>query len=227
MSRLFVLALFGVACGVACGRGEALEEGADVLQSTKPIEQIDIFVNGFHYASGDMSMQEEANHYCSRKEDGLIQCVLYDGTEPDANMIGIEHIVSREVFDALSADEKALWHPHTYEVKSGALIAPGLPPAAEHELMEMLVSTYGKTWHVWHPGETDLPEGTSTLMKGFYADGQLDPGLLRARDERFGVDAAELARQRADIEDPGFDEVVLEEPRVGVCEDGVGPGPRG
>jgi hypothetical protein len=216
--RSFVATLIAAPVGLsACDREEVLEVGADVLQDVGPVKEIDVFVNGFHYASGDLDRQEEANHYCHRRSDALIQCVLYDGTGPDANLIGTEHILSREAFDALPEDEKVLWHPHTYEVKSGALIAPGLPLVAEHELMEELVGTYGKTWHVRHPGDRDdQPLGTPTLMKGFTADGQLDPALLQDRDQRFGIDSEERARNRADIVDPGFDPIVLEEPQV--CE---------
>jgi hypothetical protein len=29
-------------------------------------------------------------------------------------------------------DEKRLWHSHHYEVKSGILVAPGIPDLAEH-----------------------------------------------------------------------------------------------
>lgn len=205
---------------LACTEREALEQGADIFQATPPIAQIDVFVSGFHYVSGDMGRQEEANHFCSVKDSGLIQCVLYDGTGSAANMMGLEHIVPREAFDAMPDEERALWHPHTYEVLSGALVAPGLPLAAEHALMEMLVTTYGKTWHVWHPAESEHPEGLATLMKGFTADGQLDPALLRARDDRFGIDSAARAEHRADIEDPGFDPIVLEEPQVDICQTG-------
>lgn len=218
----FVLSALGVA---GCNKGETLETGADLLQGAGPIREIDILVNGFHYASGDMSLQEEANHYCHRQNDHLIQCVLYDSTEKGANMIGIEHIVSRQAFNSLPDEEKVLWHPHTYEVKSGALIAPGLPMAAEHALMEELISTYGKTWHVWHPSEHQHPMDTATLMKAFTEDGQLDPELLRRRDERFGIDSAERRANRADIENPGFDPIVLMEPDV--CpsiEGGLGGG---
>ena len=63
------------------------------------------------------------------------------------------------------AAEKALWHSHVHEVKSGQLVAPGIPQAAEHELMERLVVTYGKTFHTWHTDQKDaLPLGSPKLM---------------------------------------------------------------
>lgn len=198
----------------SCRKEELLEVGADTLQAKKPIEQLNMHLNGFHYASGNLAMQTEADHYCTRAKDGFTQCVIYDGTGRDARMVGIEHIVTREMFGKMPAEERAYWHPHTYEVLSGTLIAPNIPAKAEHELMEILVSTYGKTWHLWHPKHDPThPAGCAALMKGFTKEGQLDVELLKDRDRRFKIDYAEKKASRADIGDPGFDPIVLEEPK--------------
>lgn len=198
----------------SCRKEELLEVGADALQAKKPIEQLNMHLNGFHYASGDLAMQEEADHYCSRADNGFTQCVIFEGTGNDARMVGVEHIVTREMFDKMPSEERAYWHPHTYEVLSGTLIAPNIPAKAEHELMEILVSTYGKTWHLWHPKHDPThPAGCAALMKGFTKDGQLKLELLKDRDRRFKVDHAEKKASRADITDPGFDPIVLQEPQ--------------
>ena len=66
-----------------------------------------------------------------------------------------------------------MWHSHVHEVKSGQLIAPGIPEIAEHELMEKLVGTYGKTFHTWHTDmQHELPVGVPQVMMGFTADNQ-------------------------------------------------------
>ena len=59
----------------------------------------------------------------------------------------MEYIISEQLFKTLPQGEKKLWHSHHYEVKPGALIAPGIPEVAEYELTEKLVSTYGKAIH--------------------------------------------------------------------------------
>jgi Protein of unknown function (DUF1264) len=133
--------------------------------------------------------------------------VIYDGNASDARLMGIEYVVSAKLFATLPAEEKQLWHSHRYEVKSGALIAPGIPDVAERELMEQLVSTYGKTWHTWHtdnPANT-LPLGFPQLMAGFTADGQLRGDLRDSRDQRFRMTTAAKREQRANIPDPPLD----------------------
>lgn len=136
----------------------------------------------------------------------VIQCVIFDGNEEKAKVTGVEYIVTAKLFAQLPAEEKHLWHSHVHEVKSGALIAPGIPEVAEHELMEKLVNTYGKTWHTWHTDQQhDLPIGAPQLMMGFTADGQLNETLRTDRDQRFDVSSAKKRENRADIPSPQID----------------------
>jgi hypothetical protein len=183
----------------------ALEAGAAGLQNLPPIEAINAYLDGFHFYNGNLHMQMEAHHYCSIVNEDLIQCVIYDGNVKDAKLMGVEYIVSAKLFATLPDDEKAMWHSHVHEVKSGTLIAPGIPEAAEHELMEKLVGTYGKTIHTWHTDQkTALPVGTPQIMMGFTADGQIDPAMVAARDERFGISSEEKKANRADIPAPAI-----------------------
>ncbi len=96
--------------------------------------------------------------------------------------------------------KKKLWHSHQYEVKSGSLIAPGLPAVADKALMSKIVNTYGKTWHTWHTDrDKKLPLGIPALMMGFTGEGQLDPKLLADRDRRFDVSTQAIKEERKDI----------------------------
>lgn len=64
-----------------------------------------------------------------------MQAVIYDGNTRDARLMGVEYIISERLFQQLPLEEKKLWHSHQYEIKSGTLIAPGLPAPAERALM--------------------------------------------------------------------------------------------
>jgi hypothetical protein len=210
-ARRIAPALAALVLGAGCGR-----EGIGLM----PGDELQL--SGFHYAAGDLTHQDEVDHDCVALDNDLVQCALYaPGRGTLQRLVGVEHVVSRRAFDALPADERALWHTHSYEVRSGLLIAPDLPIAEETRVMERLVTTYGKTWQVWHSHDDDDPLGTATLMKAVTADGQIDAALVVARDERLGVDTEQRRKARVDIEDPGFDPVTLEEPVVGVCKDGT------
>lgn len=187
-------------------RTQALEAGAVALQNKPPIDAINAYLDGFHFYNGRMGEQMEAHHYCANLNEDVTQCVIYDGNARDAKIMGVEYIVSAKLFSTLPPEEKALWHSHVHEVKSGQLVAPGIPEVAEKELMRKLVGTYGKTWHTWHTDQgKNLPLGMPQLMMGFTADGQHDPAMVAARDRRIGVDSAARRKAREDIAAPAID----------------------
>jgi hypothetical protein len=183
-----------------------LETGAAALQNKPPVEALNAYLDGFHFYNGNMRGQMEAHHYCALINDDLTQCVIYDGNVAQAKIMGVEYIVSAKLFKELPDLEKALWHSHVHEVKSGQLIAPGIPDVAEHELMEKLIGTYGKTLHTWHTDlHKTLPLGVPQIMMGFTADGQADPAIVAARDKRFGISSEEKKKNRADLPVPAID----------------------
>jgi hypothetical protein len=187
-------------------RSKTLDMGANVLQDKKPIDALSAYLNGFHFYADDMGRQVQAHHYCTHLTEDFHQCVIFDSNREDARLIGIEYIVSERVFKGLPDDEKRLWHSHHYEVKSGELIAPGVPEIAEHALMEDLVTTYGKTWHTWQVDkDKTFPFGIPQLMMGFTQDGQVDAGMLQDRDKRLDVSTEKEKKNRQDIAMPAVD----------------------
>lgn len=184
-----------------------LEAGARLIQDKSPLKGFDIYVVGFHCARCMPDMQMEAHHYCKQVNADFLQCAIFDGNTANANLIGIEYIISEKLFEGLPEEEKGYWHPHNYEVLSGQLTAPGLPQAAEHELMRLLMNSYGKTWHTWHTGRNDgvgppahpLPFGDANLMWSFNRDGEADPRLKEDLNGAMGIDEQAKREQRRDL----------------------------
>ncbi len=187
-------------------KSKTLEAGADLLQDKGPLKKINAYLNGFHFYNGNIGAQMEAHHYVSQINEDMYQAIKYDGKGEDAKIMGVEYIISARLFATIPEEEKKLWHSHHHEVKSGTLIAPGIPEIAEHELMEKLVSTYGKIIHTWHTDQhRSLPLGAPQVMMGFTKDGQLRPELLTERDKRFKISSEEKRKNRADIPLPNID----------------------
>jgi hypothetical protein len=192
--------------GEKTAKTSTLETGAALLQSKEPLSALNVYMDGFHFYNGNMKGQMEAHHYCAVLNEDLHQCVIFDGNGKDAKIMGVEYIVSKKMYDTLPANEKKLWHSHVHEVKSGMLIASGIPEVAEHEFMEKIVGTYGKTWHTWHTDQQrTLPTGHPLLMMGFTEDGQIKQQLVTDRDKRFGISSEEKRKNRADIQAPPID----------------------
>ncbi|KAA6434097.1 DUF1264 domain-containing protein [Dyadobacter flavalbus] len=187
-------------------KSKVLGAGADLMQDKTPLKKLNTYLDGFHFYNGDMKGQMEAHHYVTQLNEDVHQAIIFDGNDENAKIMGIEYIVSAKLFAQLPPEEKKLWHSHVYEVKSGELIAPGIPEEAEHELMEKLVSTYGKTIHTWHTDrDLQLPMGSPMLMMGFTKDGQLDTGMVAKRDKNFGVSTSKKRENRKDIPTPSID----------------------
>ena len=186
------------------GKTKVLATGSKALQNIDPVKQLHIYLVGFHPMKDDPQIQVEAHHFCKQVNEDFAQCALFDGGGADANLNGIEYIISEKLFDTLPAEEKQYWHPHNYEILSGELVAPGLPETAEKELMKKKVNSYGKTWHVWmtgtagQPGDK-LPIGAPHLAWSFNHDGEIKPGMIGSRDSRMKIDSGKKRRERADL----------------------------
>lgn len=193
---------------------DVLETGATLLQRDAPTDGLDIYLVGFHPMKDDPSEQTEAHHFCKQVNEDFAQCALYDGNTGDANLNGIEYIISERLFETLPEAERRYWHPHNGEILSGQLVAPGLPDAADHELMQSKMNSYGKTWHTWATGHggaagESLPLGEPKLAWSFNRDGEARPGLVEERDRRMGISTQERRRARQDL-------VPLARPQSGV-----------
>jgi hypothetical protein len=187
------------------GKTKTLEAGAKLLQSNSPIHGFDIYLVGFHPMKEHPELQMEAHHYCHQMNEDFAQCILFDSNTSNANMNGIEYIISEKLFNTLPAGEKKYWHPHNGEILSGQLMAPGIPKIAEHELMKKKMNSYGKTWHVWNTGHEghapdQLPLGEPMLAWSFNRDGEAMPALTAKRDKKLDVDTAKTRKDRADLQ---------------------------
>lgn len=182
-----------------------LEAGAKALQRNSPLGPMDVYLVGFHPMKDHPAQQMEAHHFCHQVNQDFAQCTLFDGNGRNANLTGIEYIISEKLFETLPDDERRYWHPHNAEILSGQLVAPGIPAVAEKALMKDKMNSYGKTWHVWNSGTMGqagdrLPLGPPMLAWSFNRDGEAKPGLVEQRDRRMNIDSAEKRRQRADLQ---------------------------
>ncbi len=164
-----------------------------------PLGEFHAYLCAFHVAKKDPSIVIEAHHYCMPIRDNVHQCVIFDDNKKNARILGVEYIISDELYRTLPDTEKKYYHPHSYEITSGLLISPGLPVATENKFMEGLVTTWGKTWHTWPDPKTALPMGEPLLMWAATKDGQISEAQLNDRDKKFKVSTKEIRKRRAYI----------------------------
>jgi hypothetical protein len=121
LSRLRPGALFTIACLASAALG------AVVASATRPLSADDRAAGGHQAPLGIKAPIAEvlhcplafagvhllkelpersavAYHFCKPLSDDISQCVLYDGTGPDARLIGIEYLVTDAVYQKLPAE---------------------------------------------------------------------------------------------------------------------------
>jgi hypothetical protein len=212
MDRREAMGLFGaIGIGAALGSQNAAaqhgEHNAKEGPFMAPITSVHAHFCGIHIAKKNPKFQVIAQHYCGPRGEEMHQCLLFDSMEKNAKLLGVEYIVSDRLYQELPAAEKAFWHPHTYEVLAGGLIAPSMKQEDEMAFMKALITTWGKTWHTWPDPKTDVPIGEPLLMWSLTGDGQDDKNVVAARDKQFGISTSDVREKR-------IQEIGLEVPQV-------------
>ncbi|KFY45623.1 hypothetical protein V494_00877 [Pseudogymnoascus sp. VKM F-4513 (FW-928)] len=186
--------------GVPPTKDQVLNAGAATIQNFAPVKSICAHLNAFHVYASDTSRTVEANHYCTHLGANIRQCLIYDSPTNPAKLIGVEYLITRQLYDALSQEEKKLWHSHDYEVRDRELFPEGVWEIAETAEMREVVGLYGKTFHFWQVDRGDeLPLGMPELMMSFTKDEQVPWDKIKDRDERFGIDSTKKRHTRSDI----------------------------
>jgi Protein of unknown function (DUF1264) len=214
MDRREWLGALGVAGAGVAARTVTAEgaEGHGAAVGASPLAGPHAHFCGIHVAKRDPKFQLIVQHYCAAHSTGehgddLFQCVLFDSREKNAKLLGVEYIISDEEYRRLPVEEKQYWHPHTYEVLGGGLIAPGMPADEERKFMQAVLTTWGKTWHTWPDPKTAVPIGEPLLIWSLTGDGQADERVVAARDKQFNVSTAQIRARRGQ-------ELGLEVPQV-------------
>src|SRR5208337_1893213 len=178
------------------GNAASAASHADAKPSASPLAGHHVHFCGIHTAKNNPKFILTTQHYCaghfSTGHDDMFQCVLFDSTGANAKLLGVEYVISNATYRALPEAEKKYWHPHTYEVLAGGLIAPSMKPADELAFMKALLTTWGKTWHTWPDPQTPIPMGEPLLMWSGGRDGLIDEDLVASRDRNFRVSSAQL-----------------------------------
>lgn len=118
---------------------------------------------GVHLMKDDPTESRIAYHFCKSVHPELNQCVLYDGTGPDARLIGIEYLVSDAIYQSMPDDEKLYWHDHKFEVDSGLLKSLTQSGNEEAATLAQVRTMWGKVYHTWVDGKS-YPRGPARLF---------------------------------------------------------------
>lgn len=172
---LLSLALTFVAGGLAGAalavgpRGSHAEDAAhrpqpgDVKAPVAEVIHCPLAFAGVHLQKDRPTNAQVAYHYCKPLNDDVSQCLLYDGTGPDARLIGVEYLVSDRIYQQMPEAERAFWHDHAHEVDARLIRSLTQTGAEEAATLSKVRTLWGKVYHTWAAGET-YPEGPAKLF---------------------------------------------------------------
>ena len=163
------------------------------FKAMRRLASMDIYLVGFHPMKNDPSHQMEAHHFCHQVNEDFAQCALFDGNTADANLTA-SNTSSPNACSRPAGQERQYWHPHNGEILSRQLSRrPACPAAAEHELMNSKMNSYGKgpgmSEHRTEAGDK-CPRPTN-LAWSFSREGEAQPGLVEGRDREMEIATAE------------------------------------
>jgi hypothetical protein len=116
--------------------------------------------------------------------DHVGQRLLYDGPGPDARLIGVEYLVSDEVYRKMPAEERLYWHNHQYDDDTGLVRNPTQSGAEAAATRAPVRARWGKVYHTWVSGG-DYPIGPT---RPFWSDtGELPLVLPPGAQAQLGV----------------------------------------
>ncbi len=173
--RLLILTIVfaaGATAGMLFSRGPVLVQArADEHQSAPgdvkaPLRETihcPLAFAGVHLQKDQPTNAQVAYHYCNPLNESVSQCILYDGTGPKARLIGIEYLVTDEIYRSMPAEERAYWHDHKYEVDAHLIRSLTQQGDDESKTLAKVRTLWGKVYHTWAAG-TDYPTGPAKLF---------------------------------------------------------------
>jgi Protein of unknown function (DUF1264) len=106
------------------------------------------------------------HHYCKvLAPDPVIQCLIYESTEPNARLSQVEFIVAKKLTrtQVPLKNWNANWHDHTIEIAGGRVQVLDMPADKAKEVADLVSTTDGLIVHFYYDG--NLPNGRTSVAQ--------------------------------------------------------------
>lgn len=103
------------------------------------------------------------HHYCKGISDKILQCLLFESTDPKAPLVGVEYFVAKDLTRKLPAIQwHRYFHDHKVEVATGRVQILDMPADQAAKVADVAAGTDGVIYHLWPHGQ-EFPDGTVTI----------------------------------------------------------------
>lgn len=158
VSYTTLLALFAMV-------GPAVAQEGEPEAPVSPAVGYDVHVTAPHVVNGEV--MGPFHHYCKAiSPEPVIQCILFETTEPDAPMTEVEYIIAKSITRTEISREQwnEAWHDHAVEIASGRVQIHDMSDEDAAALAEVVMTTDGLIFHMW-PAGSRIPTGDVSIAQ--------------------------------------------------------------
>lgn len=123
-------------------------------ESTSPHKGFDLHVDAKHYVK---DTRVAVHHWCKTIHEKLIECTLFDSDDKNAHLIGIETIVTNDIWNTFTEQQKKEWHDHAVEIFEAEATLPDTPKTEADQIVEFLKGTHGRVTYIWNFPDDEWP----------------------------------------------------------------------
>ena len=146
--------------GVICALSICAITAGSVLAEEKkpsPAEGFTIHVIAPHKFE-DGTIHGPYHHYCKGVSPEVLQCLLFDSTDPNALLTDIEYFVAKPIARELPLNVwNRFYHDHEVEIATGRVQVLDMPEDQAKEVAAAAAKTDGIIFHLWPKGAPAPP----------------------------------------------------------------------
>lgn len=120
-------------------------------QMASPADGHTIHVTAPHVVAG--KVMGPYHHYCKvLSPDPVIECLVYDSSDPNARLQQVEYIVAKSITRTGAvtlSNWNKYWHDHQQEIATGRVQVLDLPPDKAKGVADLVATTDGIIFHLW------------------------------------------------------------------------------
>lgn len=162
MRAFSVVVMFIIGLGLLAGQtySPGVAGADDMMGGGSPSQGYDLHVQAPHMME-DGTVGGPFHHYCKGISDKILQCLLFESTDPKAALVAVEYFVAKDLSRKLPVIQwHRYFHDHKQEIATGRV---QILDIEDQDKVKAIAETASKTdgviYHLWKKG-LEFPDGS-------------------------------------------------------------------
>ena len=167
----------------ALGVAVLLSGTAAAQEARTPADGHTVHVTAPHVVAG--KVMGPYHHYCKEVNPEVLECLIYESTEPKALMVQVEYMIAKTV--TRPTVRLDMWnkhyHDHALEIATGRVQVLDRSPEEAKAIAEAAMQTDGIIFHLWSHDER-VPSGNVVIAQSVGHVNLTEAELRKGADEK-------------------------------------------